>query len=92
MKEIDGTEKVWPAQLVLIAMGFLGPVETIVQELSLTQDKRSNIAAAEGAYATSVPGVFAPATRGAGRVSSCGPSAKAATQPSVVSDYLTGKY
>ena len=59
LQEVPGTEKVWPAQLVLIAMGFLGPDETIVKELSLNQDKRSNIDAQEGAYATSVPGVFA---------------------------------
>ena len=59
LQEVPGTEKVWPAQLVLIAMGFLGPEETIIKELSLKQDKRSNIDAVEGAYATSVPGVFA---------------------------------
>ncbi|UOO37634.1 glutamate synthase subunit beta [Oscillospiraceae bacterium CM] len=59
MKEIPGTEKTWPAQLVLIAMGFLGPDEAIIQELSLNQDKRSNIDAAEGVFATNVDGVFA---------------------------------
>ncbi|MEL4106392.1 glutamate synthase subunit beta [Oscillospiraceae bacterium WX1] len=59
MKEVPGTEKTWPAQLVLIAMGFLGPDEAIIQELSLNQDKRSNIDAAEGVFATNVDGVFA---------------------------------
>jgi glutamate synthase (NADPH/NADH) small chain len=59
MKEVPGSEKVWPAQLVLIAMGFLGPEEAIIKELGLTQDKRSNIDAREGVYATNVPGVFA---------------------------------
>ncbi len=59
LKEIPGTDKVWPAQLVLIAMGFLGPEESIVKELTLNQDKRSNIEAAEGAYQTSAMGVFA---------------------------------
>ena len=59
MKEIPGTEKVWPAQLVLIAMGFLGPEETIIKELSLAQDKRSNINASEDSYMTSMEGVFA---------------------------------
>ena len=34
MKEIPGTEKVWPAQLVLIAMGFLGPDDTVIKALS----------------------------------------------------------
>jgi glutamate synthase (NADPH/NADH) small chain len=59
MKEIPGTEKVWPAQLVLIAMGFLGPEDKIIRDLTLNQDKRSNIEAAEGAYRTSVEGIFA---------------------------------
>jgi glutamate synthase (NADPH/NADH) small chain len=59
MAEVPGTEKVWPAQLVLIAMGFLGPDETIIKELKLSQDKRSNIEAAEGVFATNVDGVFA---------------------------------
>jgi glutamate synthase (NADPH/NADH) small chain len=59
MKEVPGTEKVWPAQLVLIAMGFLGPEEAIIRELSLEQDKRSNISAPEDSHMTSVPGVFA---------------------------------
>lgn len=59
LKEVPGTEKVWPAQLVMIAMGFLGPEDTIIKQLSLSQDKRSNIEATEGVYATSVPGVFA---------------------------------
>lgn len=59
MKEVPGTEKVWPAQLVLIAMGFLGPEETIIKELGLAQDKRSNIDAQEGVYTTNVDGVFA---------------------------------
>lgn len=59
MKEVAGTEKVWPAQLVLIAMGFLGPDDTVIKDLSLNQDKRSNIDAVEGAYKTNVEGVFA---------------------------------
>jgi glutamate synthase (NADPH/NADH) small chain len=59
MKEIPGTEKIWPAQLVLIAMGFLGPEDGIIKELSLAQTGRSNIDAAEGSYMTSVKGVFA---------------------------------
>lgn len=59
MTEVPGTEKVWPAQLVLIAMGFLGPEDTIIKELELTQDKRGSIDAKEGDYATSADGVFA---------------------------------
>ncbi|MEE8199135.1 MAG: FAD-dependent oxidoreductase, partial [Thermoplasmata archaeon] len=58
-KEIPGTEKVWPAQLVLLAMGFLGPEDTLVDSLGLERDERSNAKAEHGKYATSVKGVFA---------------------------------
>ncbi len=59
MSEIPGTEKIWPANLVLLAMGFLGPEETIVKQLGLETDARSNFKADYGKYATSVEGVFA---------------------------------
>ena len=58
-KAISGTEKVWPAQLVLLAMGFLGPENTLVEQLGLAQDQRSNVAATYGQFSTNVPGVFA---------------------------------
>ena len=58
-KEIPGTEKEYPAQLVLLAMGFLGPEETLVQSLGLEVDGRSNFKAAYDKYATSIEGVFA---------------------------------
>lgn len=56
---ISGTEKVIPAQLVLLAMGFLGPEQPLLDSLGLEKDARSNVKAAYGAYATSLPGVFA---------------------------------
>jgi glutamate synthase (NADPH/NADH) small chain len=58
-KEIPGSEKVWPAQLVLLAMGFLGPEETMAEQLDLELDPRSNFKAEHGDFATSVEGVFA---------------------------------
>ncbi len=57
--DVPGTEKVWPAQLVLLAMGFLGPEETILKQLGVAVDERSNAKAEFGKFATSVPGVFA---------------------------------
>jgi glutamate synthase (NADPH/NADH) small chain len=57
--KIPGTEKVWPADLVLLAMGFLGPEDTILEQLALERDERSNVKAAYGAYATNIAGVFA---------------------------------
>jgi glutamate synthase (NADPH/NADH) small chain len=59
LKEVPGTERVWPAQLVLLAMGFLGPEEMVLNQLGVERDERSNVAAKRGSYGTSVPGVFA---------------------------------
>src|SRR5882672_5957841 len=57
--DVPGTEKVWPAQLVLLAMGFLGPEEQLVKSLGVATDERSNAKADFGTFATSVKGVFA---------------------------------
>ncbi len=57
-REISGTEKVWPAQLVLIAMGFLGPEDQLLDQLGVVRDARSNVLAAADKYATNVKGVF----------------------------------
>jgi len=59
MKEVAGTDKVWPAQLVLLAMGFLGPEDQLLKALKVEQDPRSNVKAEYGKYATSIPKVFA---------------------------------
>ena len=53
------TEKVLPAQLVFLAMGFLGPEQALLKDLKLETDPRSNIKAEYGKFATSVKGVFA---------------------------------
>jgi glutamate synthase (NADPH/NADH) small chain len=58
-REIPGTEQVYPAQLVLLAMGFLGPEETILGALSVERDERSNAKADYGQFSTNRPGVFA---------------------------------
>ncbi len=57
-REIPGTERRWPAQLVLIAIGYAGPEPTIAHELGLELDNRGNIHTDEN-YRTSMPGVFA---------------------------------
>ena len=56
--ELPGTEKVYPAQLVLLAMGFLGPEDTLLKELGIERDGRSNVKAEYGKYTTNVKGVF----------------------------------
>ena len=58
-KEIPGTEKVWPADLVLLALGFLGPEETILAQLGVEKDERTNAKAEYGKFATNIKGVFA---------------------------------
>ena len=59
MKEIPGTEKILPADLVLLAMGFLGPDDLLVDQLGLERDPRSNVKADYGVYQTSVDNIFA---------------------------------
>jgi glutamate synthase (NADPH/NADH) small chain len=57
--EQPGSEKHHPAQLVLLAMGFLGPEQALLKDLKVEVDNRSNVKAEYGRYATTVPGVFA---------------------------------
>jgi glutamate synthase (NADPH) small chain len=56
---VPGTERVLSAQLVLLAMGFLGPEQPLLEALGVERDGRSNIRAEHEKYATSVPGIFA---------------------------------
>ncbi|MGA2543981.1 MAG: glutamate synthase subunit beta [Verrucomicrobiota bacterium] len=58
-KEVPGTEKVLPAQLVLLAMGFLGPEQPLLEQLAVERDARSNVKAEFEKYATNIRGVFA---------------------------------
>ena len=58
-KHIQGTEKVRPCQLLLLAMGFTGPEYTLIKQLSLETDQRSNVKAEYGRFETNVRGVFA---------------------------------
>lgn len=58
-QELPGSEKQHPAQMVLLAMGFLGPEGGLLKQFGVGVDGRSNIQAQEGAYQTSVNGIFA---------------------------------
>ncbi len=58
-QHVPGTEKVLPAQLVLLAMGFLGPEQPLLDALGVERDGRSNVKADHGKFTTSLPGVFA---------------------------------
>jgi glutamate synthase (NADPH/NADH) small chain len=57
--EVPGTEKTQPAQLVLLAMGFLGPEQALLRDMGIEVDARSNILAEYERYTTNVKGVFA---------------------------------
>ncbi|XOV84093.1 MAG: glutamate synthase subunit beta [bacterium] len=59
IENIPGTEKDWPADLVLLAMGFLGPDHNVSDPLELEYDERSNFKAQYGKYDTNVGKVFA---------------------------------
>jgi glutamate synthase (NADPH/NADH) len=51
--------QVLEADLVFLAMGFLGPEATLAEQLEVTRDERSNFQAKFGDFGTNVPGVFA---------------------------------
>jgi len=57
--EVPGTEKVLPCQLALLAMGFLGPEQPLLDALKIERDPRTNVKAEHGKYSTNIPGVFA---------------------------------
>jgi glutamate synthase (NADPH/NADH) small chain len=58
-KNVPGTEKVLSAQLVLLAMGFLGPEQPLLDALKLERDPRTNVKAEFEKYSTNLKGVFA---------------------------------
>ena len=65
MTEVPGSERTIPADLVLLAMGFVSPVQGVLEAFGVEKDARGNAkapvedAGVEKAYATSVPKVFA---------------------------------
>ncbi len=66
-EEVEGTEREIPAQLILLAMGFLGPQSHgVVEQMGVELDERSNIKR-DKAFMTSVPGVFVAGDAGRGQ-------------------------
>jgi glutamate synthase (NADPH/NADH) small chain len=62
MSEVPGSEFTLPAELVLLAMGFVSPVQSILESFGVDKDARGNAKATtdgRGCYSTSVPKVFA---------------------------------
>jgi glutamate synthase (NADPH/NADH) small chain len=58
-RPVPGTEQVFPAQLVLFALGFSGPESQLLDQLGVEKDPRSTAKAEYGQFCTNVPGVFA---------------------------------
>jgi len=56
--QIPGSEQRWNADLVLLAMGFLGPEDALPAQFGVERDPRSNVKAEFGKFTTNVPGVF----------------------------------
>jgi glutamate synthase (NADPH) small chain len=58
-EELPGTEKVWPADLVLLAIGFSGPEQGLLKELEIETKSNTTVDAEYDKYTTNVEGVFA---------------------------------
>ena len=56
LKEVPNTEKIWPCELVLLALGFTGPEKTLSEQLGIELDERSNFKAEN--YQTNIPNIF----------------------------------
>jgi glutamate synthase (NADPH) small chain len=59
MSEVEGSEKIWEADLILLSMGFLGPEQYAAEAAGIDTDERSNYKATYGDFRTSVDGIFA---------------------------------
>ena len=90
-KNVPGTEKVLPAQLVLLAMGFLGPEQPLLEALGIERDPRTNAKADFEKYTTNIRKACLPAAIAvAARASSSGPSTKAAARRANATVILMG--
>ena len=56
LKEVSGTEKIWPCELVLLALGFTGPETTLSKQLGIETNIRSNYIAND--YQTNIHHIF----------------------------------
>ncbi|MCW2800387.1 MAG: gltD [Aeromicrobium sp.] len=90
LTEIDGSEKVIPAQLVLFAMGFTGPErEGLVEQLGVELDERGNISR-DNHYMSSVDGVFVAGDAGRGQSLIVWAIAEGRSAAAGVDAYLSG--
>jgi glutamate synthase (NADPH/NADH) small chain len=89
-REVEGTEREIPAQLVLFAMGFLGPEKPgLVEQLGVDLDERGNIVR-DASYQSSVPGVFVAGDAGRGQSLIVWALAEGRAAAAAVDQHLTG--
>jgi glutamate synthase (NADPH/NADH) small chain len=87
---VEGTERLLPTQLVLLAMGFTGPERTgLLEQLDVALDDRGNVAR-DAAFATSVPGVFVAGDAGRGQSLIVWAIAEGRSCAAAVDAFLTG--
>jgi len=90
LTEVEGTEREIPADLVLFAMGFLGPEQPgLVEQLGVDLDERGNVARDLG-YQTSVPGVFSAGDCGRGQSLIVWAIAEGRAAAAAVDEFLMG--
>ena len=91
-EEVEGTERVLPAQLILLAMGFLGPQGPgVVEQLEVELDERSNVKRDKD-YMSSVPGVFVAGDAGRGQSLIVWAIAEGRSAAAGVDRFLTGAH
>jgi glutamate synthase (NADPH/NADH) small chain len=89
-EEVEGSEREIPAELVLFAMGFVGPEKPgLVEQLEVDLDERGNVARGKD-YQTSVPGVFVAGDAGRGQSLIVWAIAEGRACASAVDEFLTG--
>ncbi len=89
--EVAGSERVLPADLVTLAMGFVGPeADAFVDQMGLTRDGRGNLVRADD-YSTEVPGVYVAGDAGRGQSLIVWAIAEGRAAAASVDEYLMGE-
>jgi glutamate synthase (NADPH/NADH) small chain len=89
MTAIAGTEMEIPAELVLLAMGFVGPERALAEQFQLDLDTRGNIAR-DTSYASNVPGIYVAGDAGRGQSLIVWAIAEGRAAAAAVDRFLTG--
>ena len=91
MEEVPGTEKVWPADMIILALGFAGPEKSLPEALGIDFDARGNIQAGETEFKTNIPNVFAAGDCRRGQSLIVWAISEGREAARIADDYLMGK-